>query len=255
MTDSVLLNGFSDLRFFVSRTQDGDMSLRSALEVGDKAMIERIIQNRNRFLTKVGIEPGNCVSARLNGRTDRVALVSARNRGQAMTWYDDDSVRDGLITDQPDVGLFMVSADCPIAIYFDPAAKVLGMAHFSWITTDKRLPEKMVSAMTKLTSASVENIRVFIGPGIKKESYVFVDPEQKRSQSWQKHIENLESGETAIDLNSYQREQLLGVGVKPANIEFSFVDTAKEQSYYSHYRSVRTGEPEGRFATVAVMTN
>jgi hypothetical protein len=36
--------------------------------------------------------------------------------------------------------------------------------------------------------------------------------------------------------------------VLPEHIEVSPVNTAISDEYYSHYRSVRSGEPEGRFA-------
>lgn len=49
------------------------------------------------------------------------------------------------------------------------------------------------------------------------------------------------------------RKQLLDMKVKETNIYTSSIDTFKSPEYFSHYRSVRTGEDEGRFATVVGM--
>jgi polyphenol oxidase len=251
--ESKLLAGYLGIKIGVSKVADGNMSLRLALEMGDKAEVDKVKHNRQQFLRSMNIETEMCVSAKLNGHTDKIVLVSLKHAGNSMSTYSDDSVCDGLVTKDLGLGLFMVAADCPIAVYYDPEARVLGMAHFSWITTDKLLPAKMVKFMSDATGSKASNIKVFIGPGIKTESYRIVDPLQKQLASWQKHIKNLPNGETAINLNSYQIEQLVSSGVSRANIELSSVDTAISQDYFSHYRSVRTGEPESRFATVALM--
>jgi copper oxidase (laccase) domain-containing protein len=70
---------------------------------------------------------------------------------------------------------------------------------------------------------------------------------------WQPYIEDLASGETTIDLIAFNRDQLIELGVQEENISIDPVDTVTSDDYFSHYRSVRTGELEGRFATVLAL--
>lgn len=252
MIRSRILDQFKGIVYGVSTVNEGNMSLRAAIESEDQNRLDNIKKSREIFLSKLNIKAKSCVSAKLNGHTDRIVEVESVDKGDGMFGFSLDAERDGLITRSVGVGLFMVSADCPIAIFYDPIQRVLGMAHFSWVTTDKRLPEKMVNRLAELRCEPA-NMQVFIGPGIKKESYRFNNPAQKMLPAWKSHITDLPNGETAIDINSYQVEQLLGVDVLKNHIEVSAINTATDKNYFSHYRSVRTGEPEGRFGNVAIM--
>lgn len=56
-----------------------------------------------------------------------------------------------------------------------------------------------------------------------------------------------------VDLVGFNLEALTNAGIRNENISISPEDTAISPSYFSHFCSVRTNKPEGRFATVAVM--
>ena len=96
---------------------------------------------------------------------------------------------------------------------------------------------------------------VGIGPSIHKESYIFPSPTiQENNPNWQPYLTHLPDNQTSIDLTDYNRDQLINAGVPKSNIEISLVDTNKDPNFFSHYRSKRTNEPEGRFMTVISMT-
>ena len=50
-----------------------------------------------------------------------------------------------------------------------------------------------------------------------------------------------------------QQSELLDIQVKEDNIYTSSIDTFTSLEYFSHYRFERTGEDEGRLATVVGM--
>lgn len=97
------------------------------------------------------------------------------------------------------------------------------------------------------------DIGVTIGPGIHKESYILDAIAQEHDPGWQPFIGKNESSTFAIDIVGYNCQQLIEKGVTPHHITVSQDDTYISQDYFSHYRSVRTGKPEGRFATVMGM--
>jgi copper oxidase (laccase) domain-containing protein len=91
------------------------------------------------------------------------------------------------------------------------------------------------------------DISVWIGPAVQKESYVFDYFDQP---GWKHHKHQLANGRYQIDMVGYNIEQLARAGIAPTNIESSDTNTCSSANYFSHCRSTRTGEPEGRFATV-----
>jgi copper oxidase (laccase) domain-containing protein len=119
-----------------------------------------------------------------------------------------------------------------------------------WKPTDKQLASKVIDEMKRVYESSPDDISVFIGPGIHKESYVFKNPAQKELPGWANFSTDLPSGETQIDILGHIQEQVLRSGVLQKNIEINSIDTARSTEYFSHYRTVRVGEVEGRFATI-----
>ena len=151
---------------------------------------------------------------------------------------------DALITSEVGVGLFMATGDCfPMVVYTE--GKV-ALVHLGYQGVRKKLAQKIVEKFE-----NIGNLKVFIGPGSRKESYVFEEVIQKDEPEWQPFLEKQSDGKTAVDVVGFIKKQLSDVGIK--DIEDCGIDTVKDLNYFSHYRAVRTGEKEGRFATVACL--
>ena len=222
------------LVYATSTAADGNMSLKW----GES---KEVVKNRKKFLGKIGVSLEDCVTLSLM-RSDGVKIVDGKNKGEMLE-------ADALITTGKNVGLFMVTADCFPVIVYDPVGGVLALVHLGWQGVDKGLVAKVVRKMKGL---GADELQVIIGPGIRKESYVFDVPlAQENDPKWQPFLEKLGNGRTAIDLVGFIKKQLVDCGV--GEIEDCGIDTVKDLNYFSHYRAVRTGEPEGRFATVAMM--
>lgn len=248
------LKKFPNLIHGFSERQDGNMSFRW----GEK---EEVLRNRKKFLRNLGVLPEDSVAMFLQHGTE-IALVDESSCGKEAVTVD------CLITKSKNVFLFVLTADCLPIIFYDPAQKLVGLAHISRINTPLMFVRKVIEHFGKEGSRP-ENIVVGIGPGVKKESYAFdYDELMKRIakyDGWKDFLVSLpaspklqrgESDErTGIDLVGYNTHQLVSVGVLLENIEISEKDTISDKNFFSHYRSRKTGEPEDRMATVVGMRN
>jgi len=232
------LEQFAELVSGVSTTDEGNM----AEKWGDK---EEVNGNRRRFLDKLGINPEDCVIASLSGGT-KVIIVGRKDK----TKYIEG---DALITKEKGVGLFMVTADCLPVVMFDKTKEILSLVHLGWKGVDGKLAEKVIKRFCGFGSKP-EDILVLIGPGVHKESYKW-DPKsvmQKDKKDWKPFLE-VKDGYVYVDVPGYVKKQLSDNGVREKNIKDCGIDTGVDKRYFSHYRSKRNGEPEGRFATVVIM--
>jgi hypothetical protein len=218
-----------------STRADGNMSFAWGPE-------EEVRGNRAAFLAGHGLKPEDCVVLNVGDGN------AVKETGKTQTGKEIEA--DALITKEKGVFLFLVTGDClPIAC-FDPVRNAVGLGHASRKSTDLNLARAMVETMGKRFGSDPKDMRVSIGPGIHKDSYLIEDPEQKGSPEWQPFLMGMPDGRTTVDLVGYNIEQMVQAGIRRENIEVSPVDTAASPQFFSHYRSVRTGEPENRFVTV-----
>lgn len=217
-----------------SRIGDGNLDFRFGKE-------DEVVESRKKFLENIGMRMGNCVTLQqMHG--DEVRVVGGKDGGKMFK-------ADALVTKEKNVVLFLLTADCFPVILYDEKAEILGLVHLGWQGVDRELVTKVAG---KMTSLGAREMLAIVGPGIRKESYVFNVPLiQENDPKWQSFLTKLGDGRTSIDLTGFIKKQLVDCGVK--EIEDCGMDTVKDKNYFSHYRAVRTGEPEGRFATIATM--
>jgi len=229
------LSDIDDVVYAFSTREDGNMSLLlQDREIG--------IENREKFLKNAGFELKDTAAMKpLDG--DLILEIKDVFQNHA----EGEVIQcDGLITNRPGVALTIYPADCPIEIAYDPKHKALGIAHLSWKSTDKKLAQKLIAAMWSAFGSKPEDLVVGMSPGIKKESYTFRDPIQKSLPGWGPFLSDDEEGQTHIDLYAYNHAQIVATGVPADKIFMSTFDTAADTRFFSHYRAVRTGEPEER---------
>lgn len=227
------------LRIETSTVSDGNFSLK----FGNEAAITR---NREQFLTKHGLRLEDCVVMELE-HGDTIRTVDYTHSLKNIPFIK----AEALVTKERGLVLFLMTADCLPVVLYDPINKVIALAHLGRRPTTKHLLPKVVHTLNQEFSTDPASLVVSIGPGIHKESYVFTPPLEETAEAWQPFIEKLPSGEVAVDVVGYNRAQLEECGVLATNIHVKDIDTATHPEYFSHYRSLRTGESEGRFATLA----
>ncbi len=218
-----------------SNKQDGNLSLRLEGQ-------EIVLPRREAFLSRHGISSQDCVFIETE-HEDKITHVGTLDKGKSIP-------TEALITKDLGVILYLLTGDCFPVSFFDPKKQVVALAHMGWKPTDKQLTIKVIEEMKTVYGSQPEDIKMHIGPGIHKESYKFTDPILKQMPDWATFLTDLPSGETEIDLLGYIQNQAIRAGILKENIETDPTDTATSTEYFSHYRSARTGEPEGRFATI-----
>ena len=213
----------------VSQVGDGDMSILYSGE-------EVAMANRQRFIEKQGLDFAKCVHTYVKHRED-IQEVTSRDGGKFLDV-------DGLVTREPGVGLVIVTADCIPLVYHASMhdTNVVALVHVS---------RKNVGIVNKLVKKLGNEGRVWIGPCIKKESYVWPN-RNDLGPEWDEFVEQQLDG-WHIDLVGRIVQELKMQGIKMDKIELSDVDTGRDPNYFSHHRSMQTGESEGRFMTVATL--
>lgn len=238
------INLQKNLVYTTSATVDKNLSI----VWGDK---EEVLENRKKFLEKQGISLKDCVIMQVE-HEDKVIFANSSHTVKN-TSSEAVVVGEALITQEKNVILFLLTADCLPVSFYDPVQNVIALAHLGWKPTNLQLVKKVVKTLSEKYNSQPKDIIVLIGPSIRKESHIFKDPVQKSLPKWRPFLNDLPSGETAVDLLSYNTAQLVESGVLLENINTDPTNTATSPNYFSHYRSVRTGEPEGRFATILGM--
>jgi hypothetical protein len=231
---------------FFEKTE-GNMSFKWG---GDR---DEVLKNRQNFLKKLNLSSKDCVTI---WPTDKLEIltVGARDKGLGMTGEDVPEA-DALITADRGVFLFLLFGDCLPVIFFDPVKHVVALAHLGWKSTENKLAEKVLSELGKKYGSRLSDLTVALGPGIHKDSYCkgtgdWLGRDHNDLESWKNFSERLPDGRLAINLVGYNLKQLVEAGVSAENIEVSEMDTAASDRFFSHYRSRKTGEKEGRSAAV-----
>lgn len=215
--------------------------------------VNELIKNRRRFLVKHGLELENCVLPSLI-HEDKIVIVGEKDKGKGMSNPDTRIEAEALITNTPNLGLFIITADCFPVIYYDPEEKAVALAHLGWKPAGKGLAAQVVRRMQSEFNSKPNNIKVYIGPGIHTDSYRYDNPLQQNFPEWKPYLKPIpNTNEFSINLLGFVVNQLKEVGVNESNLEISTIDTALDLNFYSHYRSKKTGEAEGRFVTVVAL--
>lgn len=221
-----------------STIADGNMSFKHG-------PADEVLQNRQRFIKKLRCEPSGCVM--MNSDHKDIVTVVGSETGTNHFGLQSSIIADALITQDPDITLLLLTADClPIALH-DEATNTIGLIHLSRHTFCLALLEKTFLALRKLGSAP-DDVVVEIGPHIHQESYVFPLPLQEEPTKLKQYIEK-ENDQAYIDLTRAATETLIDLGVRSNKITVSPIDTCKHENYFSHVRSMKIGEPEGRIVT------
>jgi len=144
---------------------------------------------------------------------------------------------DIILTDNPDVTLFMRFADCVPILFHDPKKQVVGITHAGWLGTVRGAASETIKAMQDRYGSKPENIIAGMGPSSGVDHYevgvdVLAQFEEKYGDEAAQMFE-LRHGKTYLDLWKANAIQLKNAGVE--QIEISGLCTACHlEDWYSH---------------------
>jgi len=156
---------------------------------------------------------------------------------------------DGMITDSKNIFILIKTADCFPVLFYCPQKKVVAGVHVGWRGAVGKIFLKVVLEMIVRFECQVSDILVGIGPGIRKCCFKHQSLIQEQIPEWENYIASKSDGKS-LDLAGFIKDELISIGIKKQNVEDMGICSCCNKDFYSHRRSLRTGEKEGRFATV-----
>jgi YfiH family protein len=161
---------------------------------------------------------------------------------------------DALATDCPGVYLGLFFADCIPIAFFDPARRVVALAHAGWKGTMAGVAGAVLDAMRERYGSSASDVEAFIGPGIGPCCFA-VQPElaEQARRAWPFHRETLFwDGQWRWDLKAANRLQLLEKGLAPEQVTDCALCTCCRPEAFFSYR--RDNTVTGRMGLVVALT-
>jgi polyphenol oxidase len=145
---------------------------------------------------------------------------------------------DGFITNEPNILLTAVFADCVPLFFYSPKENLIGLAHAGWRGTVKGIGRKMVHEFID-SGANLKDIKVAIGPSISSMHYEVDDyvvsnipiAYHKPPIIFQKDDDHYD-----LDLNQLHKEIFLEEGLLEENILVSSYCTYSEEELFFSYR-------------------
>lgn len=138
-------------------------SLNTATSVGD--VRENIVENRSRIFGALGRKVESLFDVWQVHSNDVVCTGTAR------PLEAQPQKADAIVTDIPEITLFMRFADCVPIFLFDPARKVIAIVHAGWKGTVNKIAIQAVEAMQAMYQTKPADILAGIGPSIGPDHY------------------------------------------------------------------------------------
>ena len=146
---------------------------------------------------------------------------------------------DIILTNQPNLTLFMRYADCVPILLHDPVQKAIGLAHAGWRGTVDKAAKVAVEAMQARYGTNPADVLAGIGPSISPEKYE-VGPEvaAEVEAAFGEQADGLlprYNQSVHFDLWAANRLALVAAGVQPDRIQLAGICTASQkEDWFSH---------------------
>lgn len=200
--------------------------------VGDDP--ERVRENRYRSFRVVGRDPESMYDVWQVHSADVVIANGAHPRFN----NPPELKADAILTDNPNITLFMRFADCTPILLHDPVKGVVGVVHAGWMGTAKHAAGQAVRAMQHAYGSRPADILAAIGPSIGPDHYE-VGPEvaARVQHAFGNRAAELllpkETGRPYFDLWAANRLSLQMAGVEQVQVA-GICTACHEQDWYSH---------------------
>ncbi len=217
--------------------------------VGDDPAV--VTANRAGLVTSLGLDPARLTMGR-QVHDGHVHVVTADDIGRG--GLDPETAipdTDGLVSNHPEAVLAVLQADCVPVACWDPARKVMGVAHSGWPGTVAQVTTNLINTMAAEFGTDPADVWAVIGPSIGPDSYEVKEDVASKARD---AFATLPGGEAVIvyrpddtmafDLWHANRIQLLAAGVQADRIQVTGLDSYElNDRFYSHRRLA----PSGRF--------
>ena len=219
----MILTDFSSVMFSTSKASDGGMGFLTTEP-------KMALANRVTFFRKLGLSLENAIGLRqMHG--DSIHVVSKKDRGKGATTLDTALEADALITNEKDIFLLVVAADCNQIALFDPVKQAIGLVHAGRIGLEKEIVIKTIQKMQQTYHTTPKDLIAQFGPSIDPCCYF-------------------------VDIWEEAEKQLKKSGVLEKNISNPRICTYNIPDYFSHKRATtQKSAVDPRFLAIFGMEN
>ncbi|MEU5692526.1 peptidoglycan editing factor PgeF [Actinosynnema sp. NPDC020468] len=187
--------------------------------------------NRTRLARELGLPPTRLVwMEQVHGRTVTVVDGPVDSPAEAT---------DALVTDQPNLALVVLTADCVPVLLGDPESGVIAAVHAGRVGARVGVVPAALDAMISL-GADKSRIEVLLGPAVCGPCYEVPAPMR---DDVEKHLPGSATksrkGTPALDLRAGLWQQLADAGVGKLGLDPRC--TVEDRTLYSHRRDPGTG--------------
>lgn len=155
---------------------------------------------------------------------------------------------DALTTQQRDLGLLILHADCQAAIFYDPIHHAVSNVHCGWKGNVCNIYQETVAAMDALYGSRPEDLLVGISPSLGPQASEFINYKIELPQSFYP----FQFKPYYFDLWQISRWQLIACGILPHHIEVAEICTYSTTEDFFSYRRVKAS---GRHGTIVALKN
>ena len=235
----------SRIVIFEANREDGNFSINKKFYPPKTLKRERVKlfhEDRLRLGTKLGIDGNHIFKANQKGEykpdydhEDGKYIILDDSNMKKKDFYQEILPADILILPEKykEIAVANPSADCPIVICEDRKKGYTALSHCGGKYINRCLPKDTIKAMIEGCHSNPEDLYVYIGSCVKKESYVYdkYPAWATNKDVWKNNITE-EDGKYYIDLIGAIKEQLQEMGI--IHLEISPINTATDPRYYSH---------------------
>jgi polyphenol oxidase len=173
---------------------------------------------------------------------DGICITQKDISNSGVTVFEEEG--DFLITDQRNVGIGVLTADCLPIMLYDDKRRVIAAVHAGWRGAVSGIVMKVVEKMKKQYGCNPVNINVWFGPSVKVCCYEVQDDFKKNMKhlsDWQKLLMKRQK-RIFYDNGLCILRQLVSVGILHRNVSFKYnLCTMCNYQFHSFRRSGSAG--------------
>ena len=241
------LSGYSQITQFIS-TRKGGVSkppfdtLNISFKEEDFTVV---LENHKRLAHAVNVPVDNFVFCR-QVHSGNVAVVTGQQRGAGVYARETALIdTDAMITNEANLCLSVLAADCVPILLYDPAKNAIGAVHSGRKGTVAKILTNTIERMKKEFGTDPEDLKVGIGPSIGPESYEVDTPVIEAfaaSFPGNNFIQMKDKTHGTLNLWEANKFLLLTAGVQDHNIEIAGIDTyTNTDKFFSARKDGLTG--------------
>lgn len=145
---------------------------------------------------------------------------------------------DGIYTNEIKKPLFIATADCQAAIFYDPIKKVIANIHAGWRGLEQEIYTHTIQTLVQKFQINPANLFVGIAPSISADHFEFKENVPEKFKRFEKKPLH-------YDLKAYALDELCRQGLLPNHIEVADLCTYKEDKLFYSYRREKTSHRQG----------